>query len=128
MGQSLNKLVLSMNFLIILLAFVSMAQPFPILKLQELHYPIQKLDPMVTMMPNITSSTPMLLPLMCLNGVTVVEMILNISEKNTCPKRNTTSKTNCVGEMLMRVKENNSMITTVEHMVPLTKHPSTVHP
>merc|ERR1712001_151700 len=80
------------------------------------------------MMPNITSSTPMLLLLMSLNGVTVVETILNISEKNTCPKRHTTLKPSCVGEMLMRVKENNSMITTMEDMPPHTKHLSTVPP
>merc|ERR1711881_615020 len=87
-----------------------------------------KLDPMVIMMPNITSSTPTLLLPMCSNGVTVVETIPNISEKNTCPKRHTTSKLNCDGEMLMRVKENNSTITTTEHMPPHTKHLSTVHP
>merc|ERR1712200_347559 len=52
----------------------------------------------------------------------------NISEKNTCPKRHTTSKLNCAGEMLMRVKENNSTITTMELMPHPTKHLSTVHP
>ena len=46
----------------------------------------------------------MLLLLMYLNGVTVVETTLNISEKNTCPKRPTTSKPNYDGEMLMRYK------------------------
>ena len=44
----------------------------------------------------------MWLLLMYLNGVTVVETILNISEKNTCPKRHTTSKPSYDGEMLMR--------------------------
>merc|ERR1712100_57732 len=79
------------------------------------------------MMPNITSSTPMLLPLM--SGVTVVETILNITEKNTCPKRLTTSKPNCVGEMLMRVKENNFTITTKDRLMPHPAKPlSTVHP
>ena len=46
----------------------------------------------------------MLLLLMYLNGVTVVETTLNISEKNTCPRRHTTSKPNYDGEMLMRYK------------------------
>ena len=46
----------------------------------------------------------MLLLLMYLNGVTVVETTLNISEKNTCPKRHTTSKPSCDGGMLMRYK------------------------
>ena len=49
-------------------------------------------------------SIPMLLLLMYLNGVTVVETILNISEKNTCPRRHTTSKPSCDGETLMRYK------------------------
>merc|ERR1712008_633200 len=58
--------------------------------------------------------------------VTVVETILNISEKNTCPKRHTTSKPRFGGEMLMRVKENNSTTTTMVDMPP--KHPNTLHP
>ena len=44
----------------------------------------------------------MSLLLMYSNGVTVVEMILNISEKNICPRRHTTLKPSCDGEMLMR--------------------------
>merc|ERR1711953_387138 len=39
-----------------------------------------------------------------------------------------TSRPNCVGETLMRVKENNSTITTMELMPHPTKHLSTVHP
>merc|ERR1711956_207692 len=62
-------------------------------------WPTQKLDPTVTTMPNTTFSIPMWLLLMYLNGVTVVETILNISEKNTCPKRHTTSKPSYDGEM-----------------------------
>merc|ERR1712086_465430 len=89
-------------------------------------WPTQKLDPTVTTMPNTTFSIPMWLLLMYLNGVTVVETILNISEKNTCPKRHTTSKPSYDGEMLMRVKENNSTTTTMVDM-PL-KHPNTLHP
>merc|ERR1712086_555595 len=64
-------------------------------------WPTQKLDPTVTTIPNI-------------------------SEKNTCPKRHTTSKPSYDGEMLMRVKENNSTTTTMVDM-PL-KHPNTLHP
>merc|ERR1711935_899706 len=89
-------------------------------------WPTQKLDPTVTTMPNTTFSIPMLLLLMYLNGVTVVETILNISEKDTCPKRRTTSKPKYDGEMLMRVKENNSTTTTTVDMPP--KHPNTLHP
>merc|ERR1712083_332217 len=43
-------------------------------------------------------------------------------------QKHITSKPNCVGEMLMRVKENNSTITTMELMPHPTKHLSTVHP
>merc|ERR1711990_1350175 len=48
------------------------------------------------------------------------------SEKNTCPKRHTTSKPSCDGEMLMRVKVNNFTTTTMVDMPP--KHPNTLHP
>merc|ERR1712172_446859 len=89
-------------------------------------WPTQKLDPTVTTMPNTTFSIPMLLLLMYLNWVTVVETTLNISEKNTCPKRHTTSKPSCDGEMLMRVKVNNFTTTTMVDMPP--KHPNTLHP
>merc|ERR1712172_224760 len=69
-------------------------------------WPTLRLDPTVTTMPNTTFSIPMLLLLMYLNGVTVVETTLNISEKNTCPRRHTTS--------------------TMVDMPP--KHPNTLHP
>merc|ERR1712061_548672 len=50
----------------------------------------------------------------------------NISEKNTCLKRHTTSKPSCAGEMLMRVKANNSTTTTMAPTLP--KHQSTRRP
>merc|ERR1712172_354921 len=89
-------------------------------------WPTLRLDPTVTTMPNTTFSIPMLLLLMYLNGVTVVETTLNISEKNTCHRRHTTSKPNYDGEMLMMVKVNNFTTTTMVDMPP--KHPNTLHP
>merc|ERR1712203_1273690 len=46
--------------------------------------------------------------------------------ENTCPRRPTTSKPSYDGEMLMRVKVNNSTTTTMVDMPP--KHPNTLHP
>merc|ERR1712168_326113 len=120
----------NMETKLIILAFISMASAFPYPYPQApgpaLAYP--KAGPNGHYDANIISSTLMLLLPMCLNGVTVVVTTPNISEKNTCPKKHITSKPNCVGEMLMRVKENNSTITTMELMPHPTKHLSTVHP